>query len=235
MAFRKRTPKLGEIAVRHNKDIPADIAEMKEFGEWETKRRWGNVLRSGDPRAAGGLYYQDTRAPFVTSDIAAVTLATTMKQMWPTAELTPTFQSDWFDGKLFHLRCFGRMTTAATPGNLTMQLGYGTADGTTGALATSAALTLVASQTNVSWRFEGYVRCRSRGVAAASGILLGTGVFECNAALIAAGQALVPATAAAQVGSLNLAATSGIHFQMARSGSTAETAQVHDVIFAALN
>lgn len=238
------------IAFRRNKDLPRDPEEMPEYERWRLinqlvdlnggqnwKRRMSDMILGGKriPIASGGQFYQDTRPPWTLADITAVTLATTMKQMWPTADLTPTYQTDWWDGKLFMMRCFGRITTALTPGNLTIQLGYGTADGTTGALATSAALTLVASQTNISWRFEGRVRCRSKGVAASTGILFGTGVFECNPAVIAAGQGLIPATAPAQVGSLNLSATSGLHVQFARSGSTAETAQVHDLMLAAEN
>jgi hypothetical protein len=234
-ALLDRYERQATILPRHNPHLPADIEEMKAFGEWETKRRWGNVLRSGDPRAAGSLYYQDSRPPWLLADTATVTLTTTMKQLWPTAELTPTFQTDWTDGKLFYVRCFGRITTPAGAGTLSFQLGYGTADGTTGALATSAALTAVASQSNISWRFEGRVRCRSRGNAAASGILLGTGVLEFNVAVVAAGQALVPATAPAQVGSLNLAATSGVHLQALEAATTGATVVIHDLEFCALN
>jgi hypothetical protein len=223
------------LLARHNPHLPADLGEMREFGEWETKRRWGNILRSGDPTAAGSLFYQDSRPPWLVADTATVTLTTTQKQLWPTAELTPTFQSDWSDGKIFYVRCFGRITTPAGAGALTFQFGYGTADGTTGALATSAALTAVASQSNISWRFEGRVRCRSRGNAAASGILLGTGVLEFNTAVVAAGQALLPATAPAQVGSLNLATTSGIHLQCAEAATTGGTVVIHDLEFCALN
>jgi hypothetical protein len=126
--------------------------------------------------------------------------------LWLAAEYSPTYKNDWFVGKKFHIRCFGRITTAATPGNLTVSLYYGTADAATNLLATSAALTLVASQTNISWRAEFYVTCRAIG---ASGSLFGTGIFECNPAVVAAGQATLPASAPAAVTADLTAATQG--------------------------
>lgn len=227
-------PKARTPAVKHAMGLIEELknSDPVEYQHW--KPRLAKVLQGGDPINAGGLYYQDTKPPFLLGDVAAVTLTAAMKQMWSTADFTPTFQTDWFDGKLFMLRCFGRITTAATPGNLTVQMGYGVADAA-GAIATSAALTLIASQTSMSWRFEGRFRCRSKGVAAATGKMLGTGIFECNVAVIAAGGGMVPATVPAEVTTLNFAQTSGLHLQLARSGSTVETAQVHDLELVALN
>lgn len=219
------------VILRRDPEIPDDIDMLAELEQARWKESWGRVLQSGDPRAAGGLFYQDTRQPFNTADFTAVTLAATAKQLWPGGEYSATYKNDWYVGKKFHFRAFGRMTTAATPGNLTCSIYYGTADAATTLLASSAALTLIASQTNISWRFEGYITCRAVG---ATGSLFATGVFECNPAVIAAGQGMVPASAAAAV-TCDLTATSGLVLQFARSGSTAETAQVHDLTFAALN
>lgn len=221
------------VIVRPNPGLPDDIEELAaiEYARW--KGIQGNLDRSGEIQAAGrSIYFQETIPPWQTADFSAVTLATTMKQLYTTSEYARTYQNDWWVGKLFHVRAFGKITTAATPGNLTVQLGYGTSDGTTGALATSAALTLIASQTNASWRFEGRVRCRGTG---ATGSLLGTGILEIAPGVVAAGQALVPASAPAAVSSLDLTTTSGIHLQFARSGSTAETAAIVDMDFAAEN
>jgi hypothetical protein len=215
---------------KHKKKIPAEIMELID-AETNWKPRMGQLLRDGEPRAAGGLYYQDTRLPFNIADFSAVTLAATNKQLWLAAEYTPTYKNDWSPGKTFHLKAFGKMTTAATPGNLTVAVYYGTADALTTLLATSAALTLIASQTNISWRYEGYTTCRAVG---ASGSLIHTGILEIGTAVVAAGQALVPASAAAAV-TCDLTATSGISLQMARSGSTAETATAQTLTFAAMN
>lgn len=242
-----RVVQAARILVRGNKNLPDDPAEMGEFEKWDLVReareygladwkpRLSKLIAHQDLVATGGVYYQDTRVPFNTEDHAAVTLVGTMKQMWVTADWTPTYQNDWADGKLFMTRAFGRFTSAATPGNLSVQMGYGTADGTTGALATSAAMVWIASQANKSWRFEGRVRCRRKSVAgaASTGILFGTGIFEVPTTAIAVGGGHVPDATPAQVGSLNLAQTSGLHLQFARSGSTVETAQTHDTMLVA--
>jgi hypothetical protein len=236
------------IGLRRNKNLPSDSKEIPEYEKWEliqklmqyhdgrtSKRRLIKMLLSGEPIASGGMYFQDARPPWLMADTATVTLLTTQKQLWSTADLTPTFQTDWWDGKQFMLRCFGRITTPAGAGTLTYQLGYGVADGTAGALATSAPLTAIASQANMSWRFEGRVRCRSRANVAASAILMGTGILEFNTAVVAAGQGLMPATAAAQVTGLNLAQTSGIHLQCAEAATTGATVVIHDLEFTSNN
>lgn len=208
----------------------AEIQELLNFQEHQWKPRLAELIRSGDPTAAGGLYYHDSRVPFSITDDASVTLASTAKALWTTAEQTPTYKTDWFLGKRFHLSARGRMTTAATPGNLTVSVAYGTADNT-GLLSTSAALTLVASQTNITWNCEAWITCRAIG---ASGSLLAIGVFETSAAIIASTGGPIPGSAPTAA-TVDLTATSGLNFQMARSGSTAETAQVHDKILTALN
>jgi hypothetical protein len=222
---------------RHERSRRSAINDVMELASVEGrhwKPRIMGLIKDGEPMASGGQWYQDSRPPWMVADAAAVTLATTMKQMWSTADMTPTYASDWWQGKVFQIRCFGRMTTAATPGNLTVQLGYGVADAA-GALATSTGRALIASQTNIAWRFEGRVRCRGVGPGASAGILFGSGIFETDTVLIAAGGATVPGATPAQVTGLNLNQNSGIHLQLARSGSTAETAQVHDVQITAEN
>lgn len=213
----------------------AEIQELAGIEGRHWKPRLARMMADRELMASGGQFYQDTRTPWLVADTAAVTLATTQKQLWSTADLTPTYASDWTQGKLFMIRAFGRLTTPAGAGALTLQLGYGTADGTGGALATSAALTVVASQTNISWRFEGRVRCRAVGPGAAAGILLGTGIFETGTAVQAQGGGMVPATAPAQVGSLNLNQTSGIHLQMAEAATTGGTVTIHDLELVAEN
>lgn len=183
----------------------------------------------------GGPWYQDTRAPHPAADFSTVTLSTTSLQLWPSSVWTPTFAADWWAGKLFYLRVYGKMTTGTTPNSLTIELRYGTADNAGTILATSALQTLVASQTNISWRAEFRIRCTATGPTATSGAIKATGVFECNTALIAAGQAMIPASAPATVGSLDLTTTSAINLQFKRSGSTAETATVTDLEFVANN
>ena len=181
-----------------------------------------------------GLFYCDLREPFISSDVAAVTLATTDKALYPAAAF-PLLGGQYFarPGKKLKIRLFGRITTAATPGNLTFDVYYGSgADANGTILASSAALTLIASQTSMSWEAEIDVHCRSIGAA---GTLFCTGRAAFNPAVIAAGGILIPASAAVVSGAVDLTAANIISVQAKRSGSTAETMQVHDLEVIAMN
>lgn len=185
---------------------------------------------------ADGLFYVDSRSPFISGDVSAVTLSTTDKALIPVANI-PTIGANYFSfiGKAMRIRLFGRMTTGTTPGNGTFSLYYGTgADANGVVLAASATVALTASQTNLSWMAELYVRCRTMG---ATGTLFATGKFEANNAVLAASlqPLLIPASAPAASGSVDLTAALLLSPQFKRSGSTAETMQVHDVSYEALN
>jgi hypothetical protein len=185
---------------------------------------------------ADGLFYQDTREPFIGADIAAVTLAATAKALYPVSNF-PVLGGQYFSriGKKLHVVLFGRMTTVLTPGNLTIVVYYGTgADANGVIICQSAAVALIASQTNLSWQADIMVHARSLG---ATGTLFGCGTFQCNPALIAstAQPLMIPASAPAVSGSCDLTAANIISVQALRSGSTAETMQVHDMKVVAVN
>lgn len=185
---------------------------------------------------ADGLFYVDSRAPFISADVAAVTLAATAKALIPAANI-PVLGSNYFSfiGKAVRIRLFGRMTTAATPGNGQFTLYYGTgADANGVAVVQSAAFALTASQTSMSWEAEVLIRCRSMG---ATGTLFGTGEFNANVAVVASTlqPVMMPASAPAASASCDLTAALLLSPQFSRSGSTAETMQVHDVSYEALN
>ncbi len=185
---------------------------------------------------ADGLFYLDTREPFIGADIASVTLSTTLKALYPASNF-PVLGGQYFSriGKKVRIRLFGRMTTAATPGNLTMSVLYGTgADANGVTLASSAAVALTASQTNLSWMCDVFVHCRSIGSA---GTLFCTGMFDANVAVLASTlqPVLIPASAPAVSAACDLTAALILSVQASRSGSTAETMQVHDFEVTALN
>lgn len=183
---------------------------------------------------ADGLFYNDMREPFIGADIAAVTLAATNKALYPASNF-PVLGGQYFGriGKKVRVRLFGRITTALTPGNLTLGVLYGTgADANGVVLASSAAQTLLASQTNLSWMVEVLVHCRSIGNV---GTLFCTGHAFFNTAVIAAGDFLIPASAPVVSGACDLTAAVIISVQALRSGSTVETMQVHDMEVTALN
>lgn len=183
---------------------------------------------------ADGLFYNDLREPFIGADIASVTLASTDKALYPVSNF-PVLGGQYFSriGKALRIILFGRITTAATPGNGTLDVYYGDGTDANGVLlASSAALTLIASQTNLSWRAEIDVHCRSLGSA---GTLFCTGEVKFNPAVMAATVGLVPASAPVVSGACDLTAAKIISVQFKRSGSTAETMQVHDMKVIALN
>lgn len=185
---------------------------------------------------ADGLFYNDLREPFIGADITAVTLAATNKALYPTSNF-PSLGAQYFAriGKKLRIRAFGRITTGITPGNLTLGILYGTgADANGVVLASSAAIALIASQTNLSWQMEAFIHCRSIG---ATGTLFATGTAKFNSAVIAstAQPIMIPASAPAVSAACDLTAALIISLQALRSGSTAETMQVHDLEVTAMN
>jgi len=184
---------------------------------------------------ADGLFYVDTRAPHISADIPAVTLAATDKALVPLANV-PVLGANYFSwvGKAVRLTMFGRITTAATPGTGTFDLLWGSgADNVGTVIGSSPGFTLIASQTSLSWRLELIVRCRALGTTGV-GALFVTGQMNFNTAVVAAGFGLIPANLAAQT-LVDLTAANVISPQFKRSGSTVETMQVHDVLYEALN
>ena len=179
---------------------------------------------------ADGLFYQDTREPHISADIASVTLSTTDKALYPVSNFPLLGGQYWVrPGKKLHIVAYGRITTGATPGNLTISVYYGSgADANGTILVASAAIALIASQTNLTWNCDFMVHCRSIGSA---GTLFGIGQFTCNPAVIAstAQPVMIPASAPVVSGAIDLTAANIISLQAKRSGSTAETMQIHDL------
>lgn len=182
-----------------------------------------------------GPFWVDLRAPHISADIAAVTLSTTAKGIVPIANL-PILGSNYFGyvGKIIRMRIWGRMSTGATPGNITAAIYWGTgADANGTVIATTAATALSASQTNLTWEWDIAVRCRALG---ATGSLIGHGMFNANVGLVASTlqPVMMPASAPAAV-TVDLTQNFVLSPQVLRSGSTAESIQVHEFTYEALN
>jgi hypothetical protein len=99
-------------------------------------------------------------------------------------------------GHRLEFQAFGRYSSAATPGTVVMGIylaASGAAIATGQALAASAALAMVASQTNRTWRLEGNCQVRSIGT---TGTIIGC--LEISN-ITANGTDLAPATAPAVV------------------------------------
>ncbi len=180
-----------------------------------------------------GPFYNDLRSPFTAADVASVTLLSTDLPLYPIANF-PVLGSNYFSyvGKKLKIRMFGRMTTVATPGNGTWDIWFGDGTAAQGTLIqSSAALALAANQTNIAWRAEFDIVCRVFG---SSGALLCTGAAHMGTLLTTNIPVLIPLTAPAQV-TTDLTVARIVSVQFKRSGSTAETMQVHDMDVIAMN
>ncbi|CAB4144989.1 hypothetical protein UFOVP891_60 [uncultured Caudovirales phage] len=185
---------------------------------------------------ADGLFYNDLREPFISSDLAAISpLATAVALYTPSS--FPVLGGQYFarPGKALRVRLFGRCTSVLTPGNVSFAIYYGTGASANGVLlASSGAVAWSASQTNMSFMVEVDVTCRTTG---STGSLFCTGFAKFNVAAVASTlqPLLIPATAPVVSAACDLTAALIISVQMIRSGSTAETAQVHQMQVIALN
>ncbi len=188
-------------------------------------------------RMMDGAFYLDSRAPFISVDIPLVTLATTDKALYRVSDF-PILGGNYFNfvGKAILIRLFGRITTVLTPGNgsFSVYFNNGT-DAAATLLQSSAALALTASQTSVSWWAEFVVRCRAIGPATI-GSLFATGIAHFNVGVLASTlqPMMIPAATPAAV-TVDLTLANIISVQFKRSGSTAETMQVHEMAVVALN
>jgi hypothetical protein len=194
--------------------------------------RQPHLTLTGVP-AMDGAFYWDTRMPFIAADITSVTLAATDKALYPASNFPVLGGQYWaLIGKRVRIKLFGRITTAATPGNGAWDIYYGSgADATGTIIVSSAAVALTANQTNLSWQMECTIHARSLGSA---GTLFGTGIAFFNEAVLAS-KVLIPASAPAVSSGVDLTAANLISVQYKRSGSTAETMQVHDLEVVAMN
>jgi hypothetical protein len=186
---------------------------------------------------ADGIYYRDAKAPFNIADFSAITLSTTSLMLWPSGgSPSATPAGYWTANKKMKITIFGKMTTVLTPGNLTIEIRYGTTDNAGTILATSTATALTASKTNISFTLECYITSRA-GVSTASGLFAWGRFIPDNTGLLIAAAAnplLIPASAATAT-NVDTTAASAINIQFKRSGSTVETVTVQDLLVEALN
>jgi hypothetical protein len=186
--------------------------------------------------------YQETRNPTgQTVDYGQMTMSTTSKSLLGVTTELPGSQffcpaGYWDLGKLWHVRLFGKMTTAATPGSLTIEIRAQTgavtdAGGTI--LATSAATPLSINKTNISWWME--FTLEARAAISTTSALFAKGLFMYDGAgalfaTAANNPLLIPAATATAV-NIDTTLTQTINVQMKRSGSTLElvTCQAYTV------
>lgn len=182
-----------------------------------------------------GSFFYNLLEPHQFADVAAVTLLSTDLPLVANTGLLPNL-SNFFAraGKTLRIEMLGRITTGTTPGNLTFDIYWGSNAAANGTLlASSAAQALTASQTNLSWFLQLDIECRQPG-SGTNGLLFGSGFARFNEAVIAPIM-LIPASAPAVSAGLDLTAADTISVQAKRSGSTAETMQLHKVKYFEVN
>lgn len=179
-----------------------------------------------------GAFYVDTREPHSVgpTDIASVTLAATAKALY-TPSAFPVLGGNYFarPGKKLKIRLWGRMTTGATPGNGSFNVYYGDGTDANGVLLmTGTPVALVANATALAWQCELFVKCVTTGSA---GTLFCCGYAQFHVGLLLSTLApmFLPASTPAVSGACDLTVAKIISVQFLRSGSTAETMQVHDM------
>jgi hypothetical protein len=222
------------------RDDPELLAYLKQEG----RRQWGDVERrireSGHPTMAGETgNYHETRNPYKqTADYTAITLSTTSKSIMTIAtDLQASGlvcgKGYWDLGKKWHVRIFGKATTGATPGNLTIEIRYQTgtvtdAGGTI--LQTSTAIALGANKTAASWFMDFTVE--ARGVVGTAAPIFAKGIVTTDPTFAlwasTANPIFVPSNAAAAV-NVDTTLDATLNIQWKRSGSTAETVTVQDI------
>jgi hypothetical protein len=114
-----------------------------------------------------GQYWPALVPPFLSVDATAYT-GTTLGELSPTPQrIIPAPMLNEYAGKVIEFSAAGYYTTNATAGTYTFGLYIGPtgAIGSMTAIATSAAISYVVSQTNRAWRMEGEFQVRSLGSA----------------------------------------------------------------------
>jgi hypothetical protein len=185
---------------------------------------------------ADGLFYNDLREPFIIADIGPISPLSTAVPLY-TASQFPVLGGQYFarPGKAIKIQIFGKFTSAATPGNVSWVVYYGTGAAANGVLlASSLAKAWLANQANMSFYLEIIVTCRTTG---ATGTLFCTGFVLPNVAAVVSTlqPVLIPDSTPVVSAPCDLTAALIISVQMIRSGSTAETAYIHQMQVTALN
>lgn len=176
------------------------------------------------------LFYESVLEPHFTTDLSPVTLSSSYKALYTPSNfpyLGPGFFSR--PGKRLRIMARGKMTTGATPGNLTLGLLYGTgADNNGVVVVASGAVALVANGTNLPWEVHIDVHCRSIG-SAGTLFAMGSTKFALGLMLSTVQPVFLPASAPVVSGACDLTAALILSLQALRSGSTAESMTVQDM------
>jgi hypothetical protein len=212
-------PSIGDRLGEHNIDVGRELLRAPE-NVMESLRRATELRGPFEPR--GSLQsWQETLYSSIATETALTAAA--VGYLFPNYYGGPIPPLYLVQHRTLHLRIAGQLSAAATPGTFTAALKLrALADAASAGvtLATSAATTMTASATNVSWRAEFYMTCRSEGV---SGTILATGIFECSGGIPTTGAMHLPASAPA-VATVDTTITKYVTFTHSPSLATASIA-----------
>jgi hypothetical protein len=176
------------------------------------------------------LGFEDVIARAETDGTAVNTTAARTSITPVHARFTTPTTGFWQVGKVLKCTAMGRISTF-TSGTLTLSFGVGAVDAWT-----SQALTMVASQTNQTWRLELKMTVRAVGAGgSATANLMGIADLNAGAAITAA-TTMLPATAPAVGTSFDPGAASVLDlFATWSVSNAANSIQVHEYVLEALN
>jgi hypothetical protein len=184
---------------------------------------------------ADGIYYRDTRQPFLIADSGtSVTLATTQKTLWATGATSPTIlpANYWSLGKTLKLTANLKWTAVANTNTLTLGMCYGAADAPA-CNVVGPAVTPVSGTSTFSVFMQGYATCRSIGTA---GTLSLWGIALAPSGLTATGNISFPSAGVTVVSTIDTTvATNALSFQALRATAGADTVVATNIILEALN
>jgi hypothetical protein len=167
-------------------------------------------------------YFREILEPIMVANQTAIT-GTTEAAAFPVSPWTSLAANQLRPGQTLKVTAFGIITTAASPGNLTITPRYGTTtSGTT--LGASVASALTGSLTNVPWFLEFWFTCRTVGT---SGTAVGAGSFQ--------SQAQTSVTFGGTAATIDTTAASGIFIGVTMSGSASDSLTTQGVAFEFLN
>lgn len=183
----------------------------------------------------------------ITAQIDGTALASSTT---PTSIIPPaarfTLPSNFFSviGKSIRVKAFGRISTVVTtPGNLTLDVRFGTVAVPIVVFNGGASALNVAAQTNAAWDFEATLTCRAIG-ASTTANMIGVGKFISRASLNApavgtttgVGTVLLPDTAPAVGTGFDSTITNVVDlFATFSVSNAANSIQVHGYTLEALN
>jgi hypothetical protein len=183
---------------------------------------------------ADGIFYVDTRQPWITADQANVTPTTTFKTVWANGASSPTIlpANYWTVGKLLRLTANLKLTTG-TAGNSQFGFGYGSADNPT-CIVTTATRAKIASVGPFGIFIQGYARCRSIGTTGTLS-LWGFVYPDLGAFLSTTDNWVFPSNGTTVVSTIDTtSAANGLTFQYLTSAGT-DTITTTDIVLEAMN